>query len=119
MNSSSHAEQLRCLHTSDVMRLRSSLQLVDAHGAPYFASGHVPDAVNLPPHEVKRLAPRRLRDRGASIVVYGARGSSNARIVAEQLVELGYSDVSLYVDGLEGWIAAGQPVTSAPDEASG
>lgn len=83
--------------------------LVDAHGPPYFANAHIPGAVNLPPHDVTRLAGERIGDTRAPVVVYGASGSSNARIVADQLLAVGYVDVSVYEDGLEGWIAAGLP----------
>jgi len=82
---------------------------VDAHGPPYFANGHILGAVNIPPLDVTRLAGRLIADRGAPVVVYGATRSANARIVAEQLLALGDTDVGLYGDGLEGWIAAGLP----------
>ncbi|HYO39706.1 MAG TPA: rhodanese-like domain-containing protein [Nocardioidaceae bacterium] len=116
MRSASHPAGLRRLDTRALTGLDPERQLVDAHGAPYFAASHIPGAVNLPPHEVRRLAPRELRDKAIPIVVYGAPGSSNAAVVAEQLVELGYRDVSLYEDGLEGWIAAGLPVEGDPGD---
>ena len=95
--------------------------LVDAHGPPYFANAHIPGAVNIPPHDVTRLARARIGDTRAAVVVYGAAGAPNARIVADQLLAVGYLDVSLYEDGLEGWIAAGLPMDAAEeaDEGSG
>ncbi len=108
--------ELARLSTQEVAQRRSDLVLVDAHGPPYFASGHIPGAVNIPPHDVIRLASERIGDTRAAVVVYGAASSANARIVADQLLAVGYVDVSLYEDGLEGWIAAGLP-TDAADEA--
>ena len=95
--------------------------LVDAHGPPYFANAHIPGAVNIPPHDVTRLARARIGDTRAAVVVYGAAGAPNARIVADQLLAVGYLDVSLYEDGLEGWIAAGLPMDAAEkaDECGG
>ena len=46
-------------------------------------------------------------------MVYGGSGSSNAIIVADQLVRLGYKNVAVYEAGLEGWIAAGLPIDTA------
>jgi rhodanese-related sulfurtransferase len=89
---------------------RSAVVLVDSLGPPYFESAHLPGAVNIPPHEVSRLAPTRLPDRSALIVVYGNGSSSNAMIVLEQLSLLGYEHLALYVDGTEGWMGAGLPV---------
>jgi 3-mercaptopyruvate sulfurtransferase SseA len=46
------------------------------------------------------------------VVVYGGSESSNAFIVADQLVRLGFKDVAVYEDGLEDWIAAGLPLAA-------
>ena len=35
-----------------------------------------------------------------------------AKLVADQLVRLGYTTVAVYEDGLEGWIAAGLPIAT-------
>jgi rhodanese-related sulfurtransferase len=83
--------------------------LVDSLGPPYFGTAHLPGAINIPPHEVARLAPTSLPDKAARIVVYGSGSSSNAVIVLEQLSLLGYGRLALYVGGTEGWIEAGLP----------
>ena len=101
--------------TRQLLARSAQVTLVDAHGPPYFALGHLPGAVNIPPHDVTALAPLRIRSPRTAVVVYGASGSSNAAIVASQLVALGYADVSVYADGLEGWIAAGLPVEGSED----
>lgn len=103
------------VHTAELVRRRSEVVVVDAHGASYFAVGHIPGAVNIPPHEVPRLAVRSLPDTDVPVVVYGSGRSSNAVIVADQLLGLGYTDVSLYEDGLEGWITAGLPTAVLDD----
>lgn len=62
--------------------------------------------------------------------IRSAIGSENALIVAycsnihcpmssnmaKRLREMGYENVLVYHDGLDGWTAAGYPVESAPDE---
>jgi rhodanese-related sulfurtransferase len=100
----------RELTTEDLVRSLSTVVLVDALGRPYFETVHLPGAVNIPPHEVANLAPTALPERSAQIVVYANGSSSNATIVLQQLAQLGYQHLALYVDGTEGWIEAGLPV---------
>jgi len=118
MSSRARKPELPRLTTAELRRRQAHLVLVDAHGPPYFANGHIPGAVNIPPHDVPRLAMERLGEPSAPLVVYGARGSSNARIVGEQLLALGYVDVSVYDDGLEGWVAAGLATDSVDEPTS-
>lgn len=103
------------LDTQRLLDRLHAILLVDTLGAPYYDTGHLPRAINIPPHKVRELAPRLLMDRSAEIVVYGNDvDSSNARIVLEQLTRLGYTKLSLYVDGIEGWVTAGLPIESPP-----
>lgn len=46
------------------------LTLVEALSENRFREGHLPQAINLPTDRVRDLAPRRLPDRDAEIVVY-------------------------------------------------
>ena len=100
----------RELTTEELVDDLSTVVLVDALGPPYFQTVHLPGAINIPPHEVANLAPTTLPDKSAQIVVYANGSSSNATIVLQQLAQLGYYHLALYVDGTEGWIEAGLPV---------
>ena len=100
----------RELTTDDVVNSLSTVVLVDALGPPYFQTVHLPGAINIPPHEVANIAPTALPDKSDRIVVYANGSSSNATIVLQQLAQLGYRNLALYVDGTEGWIEAGLPV---------
>jgi rhodanese-related sulfurtransferase len=46
--------------------------LVEALPPPNYRDGHLPGAINLPPIQVAELAPKRLPNRTADIVVYCA-----------------------------------------------
>ena len=46
--------------------------LVEALPPPAYHDGHIPGAINLPPVQVRELAPKRLPDKTAEIVVYCA-----------------------------------------------
>ncbi|HVM52253.1 MAG TPA: rhodanese-like domain-containing protein [Acidimicrobiales bacterium] len=90
--------------------------LVEALGADYYADAHLPGAVNLPPHDVDRLAPRVLPDRQARIVVYCSGTCDSSHIVARRLEQLGYSDISIYEGGKEEWVEHGLPVVRSADD---
>src|SRR4029450_2953326 len=68
--------------------------LVEGLGGAFFADAHLPGAVNIPPGNVDRLAPRRLPDRDAPIVVYCSGSCSSADAVARRLEAVGYTNVA-------------------------
>jgi rhodanese-related sulfurtransferase len=87
------------------------VRTVEVLGPDVFASGHIPGAVNIPPHRVRELAPALLPRKDASLVVYGARGDLRAvLVVARRLAELGYRSVSCYPEGKQAWAEAGLPL---------
>lgn len=87
--------------------------LVEALGSAYFADAHLPGAINIPPDQVDRLAPRLLPDLDAEIVVYCSGTCRNSEAAARRLQELGYSRVLLYPGGKEDWIEHALPVERA------
>ncbi len=97
--------------TEELRSRLSTVTLVEALGPAFFATGHLPGAVNIPPLRVAELAQRLLPEKNAPIMVYGAhRGASGADVVVRKLHLLGYRDVSRYVDGKAGWAEAGLPL---------
>ncbi len=58
--------------TEELRERLSTVTLVEALGPAFFATGHLPGAVNIPPLRVAALAPRLLPGKDAPIVVYGA-----------------------------------------------
>ena len=90
-------------------------QLVEALGGAYFASGHLPGALNIPAGQVDLLAPRLLPDQSAPVVVYCSGTCDRSRIVADRLEALGYQRVRIYAGGKEDWVANGLAVDQAPD----
>ena len=90
-----------------------AVTLVEALGAPYFASGHLPGAINIPHTEVKELAPALLPDKEAAIVVYCSNTACpNSSVAVAQLRKLGYTDVRKYAEGKQDWEAAGLPLVA-------
>lgn len=89
------------------------LLIAEALPAMYYDSGHLPGAVNLPHDEVDALAPALIPDMATEVVVYCANAQcQNSHIAARRLIALGYTNVSVYVEGKHDWTEAGLPVES-------
>lgn len=92
--------------------------VVDALPASYYAQAHLPGALNLVADEVAERAAALLPDRDAAIVTYCSNAScGNSQDVASRLENLGYSNVRMYRDGIQGWVEAGLPTESGADGA--
>ncbi len=84
---------------------------VDGRSDSEFAMGHIPGAYNLPYwaayEELGRLIMPIPKDK--MIVVYcdGALCGKSI-IVAQKLIEKGFDKVSVYTDGLDGWLSLGR-----------
>jgi rhodanese-related sulfurtransferase len=48
------------------------ITLVEILPPPRYREGHLPGAIYIPPIQLRELAPKRLPDKGAEIVVYCA-----------------------------------------------
>jgi rhodanese-related sulfurtransferase len=74
---------------------------------------HLPTAKNLPPDQVKALAPTLVPDKNAEIVVYCAsptwHASENA---ARELAAMGYTNIRDYAEGKQDWLDAKLPTES-------
>ncbi|MFF3290119.1 rhodanese-like domain-containing protein [Streptomyces sp. NPDC003023] len=91
--------------------------VVDTMPADYYEREHLPGALNIPgfPYDdaarfTDEYAPSVVPDRTVPIVVYCANvPCRNSELVGARLLELGYSDVQKYREGIEDWVAAGLP----------
>lgn len=85
--------------------------LVDALSPIAYAASHLPGSLNIPPEQVDVLAPQRIPDRDAEIVVYCTSPDCQASVrVGERLLELGYRNVVHYPGGKREWTEAGLPL---------
>ncbi len=99
------------------------LTILDVLPEQYYQSRHVPGALSYCVYEVVFLDRIKadFQDKGAPLVVYSAsHRCMAAQDAAEKLASAGYNDVTVCMDGIEGWIEAGYPVegTSGPQPAS-
>jgi thiosulfate/3-mercaptopyruvate sulfurtransferase len=114
---------------SDLRDRDGGFDRVDARAERAYAAAHLPGSVSLPAHGlnapsegVRRLVGstefrRLLRERGIGedpVVVYGARGSSDAAHVWWTLHAYGHPNVFILDGGIEAWRASGLELTSEP-----
>ena len=89
--------------------------LIEALPAENYQHAHLPGAINLPPDQVRTLAPQLLPQKDAEVIVYCAGATCHSSEgVARELTEMGYSNVRRYVGqtGLDRcW---GLPIASDP-----
>ncbi|QWF79981.1 cytosine permease [Amycolatopsis sp. CA-230715] len=96
--------------------------VVDTMPVTYYEREHLPGARNIPgfPYEqaaefTDAHAPSVLPDPSAAVVVYCANTPCrNSEFVGARLLELGYTDVRKYREGIEDWVAAGYATESGP-----
>lgn len=81
--------------------------LIDARPASRFQEGFIPTARSLPFPSFDRLVDRLPADKGTLVVFYGTgpNCSMSARS-AERAKALGYSNVKVYAEGMQGWSSA-------------
>ena len=108
--------------------IQRGVQVWDVRDARDYAKGHVPGALSLgdaatllrDPNSEDFIATARIEvllgaagiDPAREAVVYGARGTWNAYFGRYTLRYFGGEKVSVLHDGLEGWQAAGLPVST-------
>ncbi|KAF1042885.1 rhodanese-related sulfurtransferase [Xylophilus sp.] len=87
---------------------REETALLDVREEDPYAQAHPLWAANLPLSRIELDAWRRIPRRDTLIVLYGEySGQDLAPRAAAKLASLGYTQVHLLADGLEGWRAAG------------
>jgi rhodanese-related sulfurtransferase len=88
--------------------------LVDVLPAESYLRHNLPGSINIPLHEnFDKLASKMLLDKSTPVIVYCKNLECKASMKAcEQLVEMGYKNVSDYEKGLEEWMQLGYPLDS-------
>jgi len=82
-------------------------------GPQYFASGHLPGALNLPLEGFAERALQALPSKAQEVVVYCASATcQNSDIAARKLLSLGYQDVRVFRGGKAAWRDAGHPLAT-------
>jgi len=94
-----------------------SALILDARPSVFFEQGHVPGALNLARDDFARdyrlLSSTLLKAADKPIIVYCSGGECHdSRLVANALLSLGFSNVSVFTGGWDAWSAAGLPAST-------
>jgi rhodanese-related sulfurtransferase len=86
---------------------------VDARSTADYQSGHIPDAISLPvgqfDEQIESFLERYLPNQ--PIVTYcSGRTCEESHYLAQLLLDSGFSEVRVFINGFSGWEAAGYPI---------
>ena len=85
--------------------------LVETLSPEHFRHVHLPGARNMPPDQIKALAPVLIPNKDTEVVTYCAGPTCHASAdAARELTALGYANVRHYAGGKQDWTSAGMPV---------
>lgn len=86
---------------------------LDARGCPYYSAGHIMGARCLKPAEYEQNKSEALADvaKDQPLVAYcDGEGCSSSLLLAEKLINDGYTNVYVYPAGWPEWVANGLPI---------
>jgi rhodanese-related sulfurtransferase len=87
------------------------IKVVETLAPERYREAHIPGALNIPPERIKELAPQMLPNQEAEIITYCTNSHWHAsEYAARELAAMGYTNVSHYPEGKQGWMEAGLPV---------
>ena len=85
--------------------------VVEALPPEQYRDGHLPGALNIPPDQLRNLAPELIPRKDMEVVVYCAGPTCRASDeVARTLAAMGYSNVRHYAGGKSDWKKADLPI---------
>jgi rhodanese-related sulfurtransferase len=103
------------LELEDKMRSGDPLSVVEVLPENYFASGHLPGALNLPLSALPSQARSLLPNPETEVVVYCSGPTcQNSHVAQLALTGLGYRKVRIFRGGKAEWTAAGNELTVSP-----
>ena len=94
-------EQISGAEAKALMDSESGYIIIDARTQSEYDEGHIPGAILLPEYEIADRAEKELPDKNQLILVY-CRSGRRSKIAAEELVELGYTNVKEF-GGIIDW----------------
>jgi len=88
---------------------------VDVRSRDMFAAGHIPGAVSLPLGDFDAMVEAfaaKIPSQQPIITYCSGRLCQDSHTVAQLLMERGFKNVVVYIDGFPGWIENGYPVAT-------
>jgi rhodanese-related sulfurtransferase len=93
--------KISALEAKEIIESGDSYILLDVRTQEEYDSGHIEGSILLPYTEIEQLAPEKLPDKDATILVYCRSGRRSA-IASQALADMGYTHVS-DMGGIQDW----------------
>lgn len=110
------ADGYKEIHTQELKAMldqNPSVIVVDARSKPYDDGTRITGAILLTYDAADATIATTLPSKSATVVVYCSNEKCPAgKMLAERLVQMGYTSVYKYPEGIAGWMQAGYPTTS-------
>ena len=85
-------KQITMSEAVEIMESESYYIIVDVRRPEEFASGHIPNAINIPNESIGTEEINELPDKDCLLLVY-CRSGNRSRQASEKLVKLGYTNI--------------------------
>jgi rhodanese-related sulfurtransferase len=92
-----------------------SFTIVDARTRVEFEESHLAGAINVPAVQVLGMLPKRINDKHRELVFYcNGPKCTKSQKAARAAIDLGYTNILEYNEGLPAWTKAGLAVAGSP-----
>ncbi len=105
----SNIEELTIADVKQKLDAGEKIHLVDVREESEWAKGHLPKATHLGKGIIERDIETKIPDTNAEIILYCGGGFRSA-LAADNLLKMGYTNVSSMDGGWREWTEAGHPV---------
>ena len=108
-----HESEIETVHQAKKIYDSGDVLFVDGRETSLFEEGHIKGAVSLPVNQFDTMIEKFIGKYPIStwIVTYcSGRECQDSHKLAQYLLEAGYTNISVFIDGYPGWEGAGYPV---------
>ncbi len=108
-----HEYEIDNVHQAKAIYDSGNVLFVDGRDQTLFEEGHIKGAVSLPVNRFDTVIEAFIKKYPLStrIVTYcSGRECQDSHKLAQDLLEAGYTNISVFIDGFPGWEGAGYPV---------
>lgn len=102
------------MHQAEEMIGQKDVYFVDANPQSVYENAHIKDAIFLDYTNAKNILVSLPQDKNAKLVFYCMnRYSHISSMAAKEVLDAGYKNVYIMIDGIEGWILSGREIQKA------
>lgn len=96
-------------HVEQLLANQADFTLIDVRETEEWDNGYIPNAIHISKGILERDIEKAVPNKNTKLVLY-CGGGSRSLISADNLLKMGYTDVSSMTGGIRGWVSAGLPL---------